>query len=227
MQSSAENVISFGSLPPVEQARQLARPEGQIGIQVAAWLNANNRDGIARILGLLEVRAGEHVLEIGFGNGRATSEVLGQAAGVQYEGIDFSPTMVEEARRFNAALVDAGRARFHLASAERMPFADAQFDRVFSIGVIHFWQDALASLREVHRVMRAGGLAVMGALDARCAPAFARPEFGFYLRSAGEWSALWRQAGFQAVQARAVASEQVTEQGAPIRRYSIRLVARR
>lgn len=220
-------MISFGSLPPAEQARQLARPEGQVGIEVAAWLNANNRDGMMRVLGLLELAGGERVLEVGFGNGRAAPEVIGLAAGVRYEGIDLSPTMVEEARRYNAALIEAGHARFHLAAAERMPFADAVFDRVFSIGVIHFWRDALAPLREVYRVLRAGGLAVMGALDARSAPSFARPEFGFYLRSPIEWAELFRQAGFTRANAHTETSEQLTEAGEPIRRHSIRIVARR
>lgn len=217
----------FGSLPPAEQARQLANPEGRVGIEVAEWLNGNNREGNARTLAMLGVQAGDRVLEIGFGNGRAAPDVIAQAADVRYEGIDISPTMVDEARRFNAALVAAGRAGFHLASAERMPFDDAAFDRAFSTGVIHFWQDALAPLRELYRVLRPGGRAVLGALDARAAPAFARPEFGFHLRSAAEWAELCRQAGFGTVDARTIESEQLGPDGAPAKRYAIRVTARR
>jgi ubiquinone/menaquinone biosynthesis C-methylase UbiE len=217
----------FGSLPPAEQARQLANPEGQAGIDVAEWLNGNNRAGNARALALLGVQAGHHVLEIGFGNGRAAPDVIGRAADVRYVGIDISPTMVDEANRFNAAFVAGGRARFHLAAAERMPFDDASFDRVFSTGVIHFWKDALGALREVHRVMRPGGLAVMGALDSRGAPPFARTEFGFYLRSAAEWVDLCREAGFGPVEAENIESEQLTPNGTPTKRYTIRLTARR
>jgi ubiquinone/menaquinone biosynthesis C-methylase UbiE len=217
----------FSSLQPAEQARQLANPEGQVGIEVAEWLNGNNREGNGRALALLGVQAGHHVLEIGFGNGRAAPDVIGQAADVQYTGIDISPTMVDEANRFNAALVAADRASFHLASAERMPFDDASFDRVFSTGVIHFWKDALVPLREVHRVMRPGSLAVMGALDSRSPPQFARSEFGFHLRSAAEWVELFRQAGFGTVDAQNTESEQLTPDGTSNRRYTIRLMARR
>lgn len=217
----------FSSLQPAEQARQLANPEGQVGLEVAEWLNGNNRVGNDRTLTWLGVQAGNRVLEIGFGNGRAAPDVIGQAADVQYVGIDISPTMVDEANRFNAVLVAAGRASFHLASAERMPFDDASFDRVFSTGVIHFWQDALVPLREVHRVMRPGNLAVMGALDTRCPPQFARSEFGFYLRSAAEWVELCRQAGFGTVDAQNTESEQLTPEGTPTKRYAIRLTMRR
>ncbi|MGZ8269088.1 MAG: class I SAM-dependent methyltransferase, partial [Burkholderiales bacterium] len=108
---SRENTITiFSSIEPAEQARQLARPEGRAGIEVAEWLNANNREGNSLTLALLDVQAGDRVLEIGFGNGRTAGDAIGQAARVQYVGIDISPTMVAEAKRFNAGLVAAGRA---------------------------------------------------------------------------------------------------------------------
>jgi protein-L-isoaspartate O-methyltransferase len=69
----------FSSLQPAELARQLANPEGPVGIEIAEWLNGKNREGNARALALLEVQAGCHVLEIGFGNGRAAPNVIGQA----------------------------------------------------------------------------------------------------------------------------------------------------
>ena len=215
----------FSSLPPAEQARQLANPEGPVGVEVAEWLNGNNRESNARTLALLGVQPGHHVLEIGFGNGRAAPDVIGQAAGVHYTGIDISPTMVEEANRFNAALIAAGRASLHLASAERMPFANASFDRIFSIGVIHFWKDALVPLHEVRRVMRPGGLAIMGAIDSRSPPQYARPEFGFHLRSADEWASLCRQAGFAIVDVHNLESERVTPDGKPTKRYFVRVMA--
>lgn len=216
----------FNSLQPAEQARQLANPEGSVGIEVAEWLNGYNLEVNTRALALLGVQAGCHVLEIGFGNGRAAPDVIGQAAGVQYAGIDISPTMFDEANRFNAAFVAAGRASFHLASAERMPFADASFDRVLAIGVIHFWINPIVPLMEIRRVMRPDGLAFMGSPDPRSPQEYARPEFGFHLRSAAEWRALYHQAGFSTVDAESVESEKLTPGGVSTRRYSIRITAR-
>jgi ubiquinone/menaquinone biosynthesis C-methylase UbiE len=145
---------------------------------------------------------------------------------VRYAGIDISPTMVEAALGFNADLVASGRASFHLGSAERMPFADAAFDRVFSAGVIHFWTDPAASLAEVHRVLRPGGSMLMGCLAPREAPDFARPEYGFHLRDAAAWDGFCRAAGFAAVNVETVEANQITPNGAPIRRYLIRVTAR-
>lgn len=211
----------FSSLPPAEQARQLSNPEGPVGLAVADWLNGNNRESTSHLLAMLGVQPACRVLEIGFGNGRAAPAIVGQAADVKYAGIDISPTMVEEATRFNAQLVSAGQAEFHLAACERMPFVDASFDRVLSIGVMHFWMDPIPSLLEVRRVMRPEGLAVMGALDPRSAPPFARPEFGFHLRSAEEWDSLFRTAGFGTVHTQILETEQVTPEGVPAKRYAI------
>jgi hypothetical protein len=49
------------------------------------------------------------------------ARVLELAKDGHYAGIDISPTMVEEARRFNAEFVTSGRAAFHCADVERMP----------------------------------------------------------------------------------------------------------
>ena len=216
----------FETLTPVERARQLANPDGAIGLAVADWLNENNKQGNQRTVALLAVEAGHHVLEIGFGNGRTAPFVITQAADVRYTGIDISPTMVAEASTFNAALVEAGKASFHLAYAHEMPFDSRSFDRVFSIGVIHFWAEAAASLVEVRRVLRPGGLMLMGCLAPREAPDFARREYGFYLRDATEWEALCREAGFTDINIQTDESEQITLSGLPTKRYSIRMTAR-
>ena len=216
----------FDSLPAAEKARQLANPEGEIGIAVAEFLNGNNRSGNAAILAQLSLSAGQHVLEIGFGNGRVAADVLALSDAVRYTGIDISPTMVAEATRFNAAGVAAGRAAFHLAAADQMSFADTSFDATFSTGVIHFWSDPAPSLRELHRVLRPGGLAIHSCIDPRTAPPFARAEFGFHLRQAAEWNTLFRAAGFSEVTAEAVEREQLNADGTPTKRYSVRVTAR-
>jgi len=216
----------FETLTPAERARQLANPEGAVGLAVADWLNENNKQANARVVAQLAVEAGHHVLEIGFGNGRSIPIVMAQAPGVRYAGIDISPTIVAEDASFNAALVQAASASFHLAAADAMPFGDAGFDRVFSIGVVHFWTKPGASLAEVRRVLRPAGVMLMGCMAPKQAPDFAQKDYGFHLREASEWDALCRQAGFADVDVQTVESEQVTASGAPIRRYSIRMRAR-
>lgn len=219
-----QNVLA--SLSLAEQAKQLGRPEGEIGLAVAERLNSTNRQGNLQAIKLLHLKAGHHVLEIGFGNGRTVPDVFSQAEGVRYAGLEISATMVDEAARFNAGFVAAGRASFHLGSAERIPFTNASFDRVFSVGVVHFWANPVGPLAEVRRVLRPGGISQMASLYPRNAPDFARPEYGVYLRDEAEWKALHAAAEFSEFSSDLVAFEMTDSGGKPTTRYAIYLTAR-
>src|SRR4029079_11920232 len=47
-----------------------------------------------------------------------------------------------------------------VADGEKLPFPDASFDFVYAHGVIQYTNDDRALAREVHRVLRPGGLAM-------------------------------------------------------------------
>jgi ubiquinone/menaquinone biosynthesis C-methylase UbiE len=216
----------FNSLSSAERARQLRNPEGDVGLAVAAWLNENNRRGNAQVVAALGLEPRSQVLEIGFGNGRAVPEVLALAKDGHYAGIDISPTMVEEAKRFNAEFVTSGRAEFRCAGAERMPFPDAMFDCAFSIGVIHFWPDPVVPLKELRRVLKPNSLAIMGGFAPPGPSDFARAEFGFYLRDAAAWEALCLEARLRNAKAETIEVTQIAADGAPSKFNIVRVEVR-
>ena len=113
------------------------------------------------------------------------------------------------------------RARF----SPQLHFAAHQHDRVFSIGVIHFWAEPIALLAEVRRVLRRGGVSLMGCLHPRTAPDFARPEYGFHLRDAAGWTELYRAAGFTEIGVETVETQQINPDGTPTTRYGFRITA--
>jgi ubiquinone/menaquinone biosynthesis C-methylase UbiE len=47
------------------------------------------------------------------------------------------------------------------AGANALPFANETFDRVVSTGSLHHWKDPLQALSEAHRVVKAGGYALL------------------------------------------------------------------
>ncbi len=61
--------------------------------------------------------------------------------------------------------------------AESLPLADASVDLVVSRGSIFFWEDRPAGVREVYRVLRPGGKAMLGGGLGKTYPAWARREF--------------------------------------------------
>ena len=93
------------------------------------------------------------LLEVGVGSGRLLARLAER--GWDIVGIDAAPRMVELARE------RVPGASLEVARAEELPFADASFDAVVAVGVLEYG-DLEASLRELARVLRPGGRAMLG-----------------------------------------------------------------
>jgi SAM-dependent methyltransferase len=100
---------------------------------------------------------GLRVLEIGCGMGTDGAQFA--KAGAIYTGMDLTDAAVELARkRFQVSGLEG---EFHVADAERLDFPDASFDLVYSHGVLHHTPDIEAAVREIHRVLKPGGRAMV------------------------------------------------------------------
>jgi ubiquinone/menaquinone biosynthesis C-methylase UbiE len=118
------------------------------------------------------------------------------------------------------------QASFVLGSAQKMPFDDNTFNSIFSLRVVHFWTAPEVALAEVRRILRAGGLMLMGCLAPQGAPPFARSEYGFHLREAVAWNSLCRAAGFSDTKVENHIIEQRRADGTPMQLHVIRMEAR-
>ena len=100
---------------------------------------------------------GLKVLEIGCGLGTDGAQFA--EAGADYTGVDLTEAAVELARkRFETFGVPG---KFQIADAEQLQFDDNSFDLVYSHGVLHHTPDTAKAIREVHRVLRPGGRAMV------------------------------------------------------------------
>ncbi len=109
-----------------------------------------------RSIELLAPRPGERVLLVGVGTGLDLPHLPPHAA---YEAVDLTPAMLRRAER-RAARVGIPLV-VHEASASALPFEDARFDAVILHLILAVVPDPLAALREVKRVLRPGGRAVV------------------------------------------------------------------
>jgi SAM-dependent methyltransferase len=103
--------------------------------------------------------SGRDVLEIGLGYG-----TLGQyiaERGAVYHGLDIAPTPVEMMRHRLRLLGFDGDERMRQGSALEMPWPDAAFDAVYSIGCLHHTGDLRRAVGEIRRVLKPGGTAVV------------------------------------------------------------------
>lgn len=118
---------------------------------------------------LPRVEGVRRLLDVGCGPGQITVFVAESAPDAEVVGVDLAPTMIDLARGHAASSPAAGRLRFEVADVERLPFADGAFDAVLSTGSIKQWPDVVAGLREIHRVLRPGGRALIAEMN-RLAP---------------------------------------------------------
>jgi ubiquinone/menaquinone biosynthesis C-methylase UbiE len=124
------------------------------------------RDAIRRrevILGALNLKAGEKVLDIGTGPGFMALE-MSKAVGPtgKIECIDLSSPMLELARR---RCIDKPWVSFQTADALKLPFPTDDFDVAVSVQVFEYINDVMKALTELHRVLRPGGRAVVVSTD--------------------------------------------------------------
>ncbi len=98
------------------------------------------------LIGLLDPRPGERILDLGCGDGALTAELA--AAGVAVVAVDADPSMVAMAR---ARGLDA-----FVVNGHELPY-EAEFDAVFSNAALHWMRDADAVIAGVARALRPGG----------------------------------------------------------------------
>lgn len=101
---------------------------------------------------------GRHLLEVGCGMGFDSLEFLKR--GVRVTATDLTPTAVRLAsRHFEIAGVQAEAVM--VENALDLSFADATFDAVWANGVLHATGDTRRAIREVRRVLRPAGRAII------------------------------------------------------------------
>ena len=107
-----------------------------------------------RVLRFLPRRATARVLEVGIGDG-ANLPLL--PVGWTPYGVDIARRRLDACRAREPAM--AGR--LVLAQAEALPFDDAMFDAVYSVGGFNYFSDHAAALREIRRVAKPGAPVVV------------------------------------------------------------------
>jgi MPBQ/MSBQ methyltransferase len=100
---------------------------------------------------------GLETLDAGAGTGFTTEGIVERVDPGRVTMLDQSPHQLARARAKPAL----ERCRKLLGDAERLPFADASFDRYVSAGSIEYWPDPQRGIAEAHRVLRPGGVAVV------------------------------------------------------------------
>jgi demethylmenaquinone methyltransferase / 2-methoxy-6-polyprenyl-1,4-benzoquinol methylase len=167
------HVATIGSVARVD-ARELFAPLGPSYDRVGATLSFGQDPRWRRFLVARLPRDGGHVLDLATGTGLVAAELLRR--GFAVTGVDQSSGMLARAReRFGP------RIELVEASAENLPFTDASFDHLTVTYLLRYVDDPAATLAELARVVRPGG--VVASLEFGLPSGLARPAWELYVRA--------------------------------------------
>jgi ubiquinone/menaquinone biosynthesis C-methylase UbiE len=138
-------------------ARQARRPNGLFGNLFGLSMSRINKQANTWVISLLDVAEDDDVLEIGFGPGQAIQMLTAVVRTGLIAGVDFSETMVRQAKKRNRRAIEHGSVVLKVGEAAALPYPDRAFDKVFCVNVIYFWEHAETELSEIVRVLRPGG----------------------------------------------------------------------
>lgn len=146
--SSRHLVKSHFSARTTEWAACYADPEPGFGTQ-----NLISRQRFALEMVEATIPPSSTILDVGCGSGVMAAKL--RERGHTVWGIDFAEPMIRHARQ----LCDSDL--FVVGDAQDLPFPDNTFDAAVSLGVMQFVDSDEQALREIWRVLRPGGKAVI------------------------------------------------------------------
>ena len=149
-------------------ARMAELPRGPLG-WLGAWGMTKMHMFDRAMAPELDLQPDDELLDVGCGSGGL---LLDHAAHVRFvAGLDVSEIQVRMARRRLAERIAPGTAEIALGDASALPWKDGRFSVATSINALKFVPDPEGALREIHRVLRPGGRAVLTMGEAEEPPA--------------------------------------------------------
>jgi len=138
------------------------KPSGDSGIVVAKDMNVSNAAIYSLALSMIDFKTTNHLLEIGFGNGKFLSNYFEYNPNITVYGVDFSETMFREAMLLNQQYIENNQLILKCEDSQNTSFKNDSFDTIITINTIYFWDSVDAQINEFCRLLKKGGTLLVG-----------------------------------------------------------------
>lgn len=144
-------------------AEQLSKPNGFFGSRfIGLMMNKGNAELVLFSLACAKVRSSDHILEIGFGNGKLLQELCKNTTTGKVYGVDIAEDLVNQVEKRLSKYVRNEKLKLHLGGVSKLPIADNSIDTIITNNTVYFWPEPLADAIELLRVLKPGGKLVCG-----------------------------------------------------------------
>ena len=133
------------------------KPDGFWGKLMIRSMNKGHSELTDWALCHVNIKSGDHVLDVGCGGGRTVSKLCEMVGNGKVYGIDYSDLCIKKAEKLNHKSVLCGKVKLQKATVSALPFDSEKFDLVTAVETYYFWPDKLNDLREIWRVLKPGG----------------------------------------------------------------------
>ena len=144
------------------QKRKLPQPMLPRGLagRITGWFMERGHKSIyENVAKVLNLQPEDELVEIACGTGQFLKKYASHCRNIA--GLDLSELMVDMATKKNKERVEAGTAEFVHCEASQLPWKDNRFSAATTMGSIIAFPKPLEALKEMHRVLRPGGRAVV------------------------------------------------------------------
>lgn len=170
LRCNSHDLLNFAAMPVITIGRrasstpiqtQCQKPRGWLG-RIELWrMNLSHSKLTDWGLQHVSIAPNFTILDVGCGGGRTVSKMAALATQGKVYGVDFSDASVTASKKTNARCIANGRVEIREGSVSQLPFPDAMFDLVTAIETHFWWRNLSSDIREVFRVVKPGGSAIL------------------------------------------------------------------
>jgi ubiquinone/menaquinone biosynthesis C-methylase UbiE len=183
-----------------KRVSQPGLPKGFVGWLVAWMMPLAHNAIYKRVARTLSLQPEDNLIEVACGSGRFLKVYASHVHSVA--GIDLSDVQVKMAKRRLRDRIAAGTAEIIQGDASQLPWDDDSYSVATTMGSIIGFPKPLESLKEIYRVLRPGGRAVVSIeYNAEDGKDHSKEieKYGMWVWTEDEVQALMKEAGFAEV----------------------------
>lgn len=147
-------------------SKQARKPSGLFGRLVMSNIFDFGNSYLNRFVNeLLSPQNGEFILDIGCGTGKLIYTMARKISDGNFEGIDFSETMISIAQKRNKKNIQTGQVKILNGNFDELPLQNDYYDKVCSVNTIYFWPKPEYTAQKIADITKPGGFFIAGFED--------------------------------------------------------------